>query len=1105
MSNECLNRNPLLRDGTSQQQRLIKALLPSYVSVDERSMSDLISFTEKLSQKIKYYDQADLNDGDWYAFFNGQVIDETTAKTNPHFALFISFLQIFKYAQEDLNTITHRHLDFYYKEVLRISEKPAVPDQVFIIFELAKQVASHLIAKETELDGGKDATGKELVYKTLKNIVVNNAQATAFKSLFYNKANDGRIYASPVADSANGVGEPIETPEPKWRTFGNITNPAASFTLADRPQASTGFAFASPVLLLSEGNRNVKITLTVSNLMGLTSADVKNAFKVFFSGEEKWIEPELSTSKMPQDVTYVGPVNSNTIIIERTLTEAQPGIVPYNAEVLADPFNTIWPVAKILLNTEDTTTPFVYQKLKSLIVNSAEVTVNVDSVKNIIVQNDQSKLDASKPFQPFGNKPLLSSSFYIGSNEIFSKKLNSLNINITWKGLPQDDNGFQGYYHDYLPVIENEKRRNHEFKAAISILDGNTWKPLVSATEDAARLFDPLPDFVSLINFSFKSTDKKLNDFRQISISNSNLKNIPAAPAMLPVEIYDNTTERGFIRLELANIDFGHSDYQVSYATQALKAAKAPVVDDYPLPNEPYTPLISEISLNYSSTEKLNLVNTSATNNEVAFTNRISQFFHVQAFGVAEAHPFNVKTDSTIKLLPYYNDEGTLYIGLDKLVVPQNLSILFKVAEGSEDPDLAKQNVKWSYLANNEWFEFPKNLILEDSTNGLINSGIITFSIPKAANKGNTILSSDKHWIKAAVTNFSRAVCDLVDIKTQAVTAIFSDQENDPLHLQVSLPAETIKDFVNSEPDIAAVIQPYASFGGRMKENSDAYYTRVSERLRHKNRAINIWDYERLVLETFPSVYKVKCLNHTRYVSASNITEISPGNVSLVIVSNLQNKNAVDPLKPKTSLTTLSAIHDLIKKINPPCADLYVRNPIYEEIVVHFNVKLMPGFDVGFYLNQLNEDIKKFLSPWTSGATDVSFGGSLHASVIINFIEEREYVDFIACFSMDQIFPSATLVNVPEAIASTAASILTSAPQHFIHVLETDDCECEDNIVKEHKGDDSCPCDEEIPLPEQNFGIGTNEVGENFIVGNGQPFGNSGVGSMEIENNFDVE
>lgn len=1085
MSEVCENRNPLMRDGTSQQQRLIKALLPDYVKVDERSFEELGEFVSQYAQLIWYYNFEDGQDGDWNEMMQNQV--DANGNTKPHFALFVAFLQLFKFAQDDVNTITRRHLDFYYKEVLRIEEKPAVPDQVYIIFQLAQQVAGHLVAKGTALKAGKDATGVDLVYDTENDIVVNTAQAVEFKALFNNLNNDGRLYASPVANSEDGLGKEIESEEPRWRTFGTIADPLAPFNspLADRPQAQVGFAIASPSLLLGEGNRVVTITLTVSNLLGLTTNDVKNAFKVYFSGAEGWIEPEASTSKVPQDATYVTP---SSIVIQRTLTEAQDAIVPYNPEVLLEPFATQWPVAKIVLNTANPATPYVYQAMKDLVITNATIALDIDNVKNIVVQNDSSTLDASKPFQPFGNQPLLTSSFYIGSREVFSKRLTSLGINITWKGLPAGTGGFGTYYNGYIPA---KSRNNGDFRAAISMLDGRAWKPLVAGTDTQARLFDTA------------GPGQTLSSFRGITVANSALNNIPADPQLPEIEEWENSTEKGFVRLTLSNVDFGHSDYQISFTTAAINAAKNE--GSFTLPNEPYTPLISELSLSYTASVSISLLNNASTNNAAAFAARKEQFFHVQPFGVAEMHPFIVKTAGTISLLPVYNDEGALYIGLNALTVPRNLSILFKVAEGSADPDLPKQTVDWSYMVNNEWITFPKENVINDFTNGLITSGIITFTIPKNATSNNTALTPGLHWIRASVTNNARAICDMIDIRTQAVNAVFADNGNDPQHLAVSLPANTIKGLVDGQSQIAKVLQPYASFGGKMKETGEAYYIRVSERLRHKNRAIMIWDYERMVLEAFPGIYKVKCLNHTRYISTSDIKEISPGHVSLVIVSNLQNKNAVNPLKPKTSLYMLTQIHDLIKKLNPPCAELFVKNPIFEEIVVHFNVRFLPGFDPGFYLNQLNNDIIRFLAPWAYGSTDISFGESIHASVIINFIEEREYVDYISCFRMDQVTATGTLFGVEEAVPSTSASIVTSAPSHFITVLETDDCECNDNIVDDPEAtEDACPCDEEKEREPVKFGIGTMVVGDNFIVGNGQPLGNDGIGNMQIGNDFEV-
>lgn len=1130
MTKICENKNRLLRDGTSQSQRTLKALLPSYVSVDERSLNDLIDFVNEFSAQINFYDINNTVNGDWTSFFENQLIDETTQKTQPHYALFIAFLQLFKYAQEDLNTITQRHLEFYYKDVLQIEEKEAIPDQVFVIFELANQTANYVVEKNTGLNGGEDATGVDLTYLVNKNVSINRAQAVDFKALFYNKDNDARLYASPIANSANGTGEQIETEEPKWKTFGTISDPTAAYNspVADRPQADVGFAFASPLLSLAEGNRTVTIELTVTNLFGLTTTELTDAFNVYFSGEEGWVSPIESSSKLPQDSTFVASFSQKKITIIRTLTEGQEAIVPYNQEVLIDPFITEWPVAKIVVDTENNSFPYIYAKLKKLVIQTAKITVDVDGVKNVVVQNDQSKFDASKPFMPFGNKPVLSSSFYIGSTEVFSKQLSKLDLNITWKGLPLDSTGFKGYYKNYIPQSENNKRRNGQFRANIEVLNGREWKNLIPASSTLSRLFDP-------------ATDQKLNSFRLISVANNSLGVIQREPDMPEVTQYGNSVQRGFMRLQLANVDFGHSDYQVSFATQAIKVAANTSADatnqviqasaftpvggtvgtsgligqvgqlslnsnpSVDLVNEPYTPLISEMSLSYTSSEIIDLTNSPANNSEEAFANRIDQFFQVGAFGARELHPYTFETQPFITLFPVYNDEGSLYIGIQDLVPPTTLSILFQVAEGSENPDLSKQDVNWSYLSGDEWFEFPKANILSDSTNGLITSGIIEYNIPKKASANNTILPNGLYWLKAAVTDDSAAIAEMISIQAQAVEATFQDNENDPQHLAESLPSESIDKLVNSVSQINSVSQPYASFGGAEAEDSTAYFTRVSERLRHKNRAIMIWDYEHLVLENFPKSYKVKCLNHTKYISSNDLNEISPGNVSLVVISNLQNKNAVNPLKPKTSLATLSAIQELIKGLNPPCAELYVKNPLYEEIVTHFNVRLKVGYDPGFYLNLLNEDLKQFLAPWAYGGQNISFGGRIHSSVIVNFIDEQEYVDFITCFTMDQITAEGDKKNIQEAVAVTSASILTSAVSHKINLLETDDCECNDNVVEIPVPSDDCACDEKNPDENTVFGVGGSKVGGNFIVGNGKPVGDDGIDEMEIGEDFDVQ
>lgn len=1173
MSDNCNNKNILQRDGTSQSQRLLAALLPSYINVDERSMDDFRAFAQRFATEIQFYNLSDAPDGDWVNFFVKSISEDQ--KTEPHYALFIALLELYKFAQDDINTITKRHLDYYYRDILKLEERPAVPDQVFIIFTAAEQLASALVAKEKELDAKKDATGVDLVYKTDKDIVVNHGLVTELKNVFINRpldnlsapfpdtipfikpgapsqgstgGNNWRIYASPVANSSDGIGGDIEGDEKRWRIFGAPQQNADN--VADRPQAEIGFAFASPLLFLAEGTRQVTIkvnfnrpriqnqpnaailhatelsstvdtrrlsssllnatdaeraTATVDYVLNLQTVALGNALNVYFSGEEGWIIPEGAPSATYYDT-------NGDLVIVRTLTEAQKPVVVYNEEVLLQPIRTEWPVVKITLNTSDPATDYIYKDLSSKSIFTADITVDVTGVKNLIIQNDDSLLSPDKPFEPFTGQPVPDSAFYVGSNEIFQKQLDEINLNITWHGLPSDPalfpHGFGTYYQNYIPHSEATKRQNQSFKVNAALLDRRAWRS-VNDDDNGFSLFQP------------GNTSTLQDNTQTIKIDNNYLKAVRRDPNMAVVEEFGAETQKGFLRLSIDDVDFGHSIFQNSFTQQAIWTVKEAQAQGsvlatqlngaiLGLPNAPYTPQIKEMSVDYISSENINLTRQNiASQNEKNYNSRVEQFFHILPFGAAENHPYIIETVNEIPLLPQYPDEGSLYIGISALEPPQTLSVLMKVAEGSANPDYARQPVKWSYLHNNEWYTFTQLQILADTTTGLLTSGIVSFDLPKAFNSTSTALPEGLFWLRASVEHFSGAVCDLIDVRAQAVTATFADNGNDPNHLRLPLPADTIKDFVNSDAAIDKVEQPFASFGGKIKEQSEEFYVRVSERLRHKDRAVTIWDYEHLVLEKFPAIYKVKCLNHTRYNTIGDVNELTPGDVTLVIISDLQNKNAVDPLKPKTSLITLTQIEEYITAIKAPCAHLHVRNPIFEEIQVEFNVKLLPGYDIGFYGQQLQAEIKQFLAPWTYGTKDIAFGGRIHKSVLINFVEDRPYVDYVTCFNMHQIVPTGLNTepeihkDIDEAVTSTSASILTSAPEHLITVLETDECACEDNLVLKPMLNppapcEDCGCHDDKPVT----GIGADEITTTFIIGHAPV---TGVDFWAIEQTFEVQ
>jgi hypothetical protein len=328
----------------------------------------------------------------------------------------------------------------------------------------------------------------------------------------------------------------------------------------------------------------------------------------------------------------------------------------------------------------------------------------------------------------------------------------------------------------------------------------------------------------------------------------------------------------------------------------------------------------------------------------------------------------------------------------------------------------------------------------------LVQSGIVSFGIPKEATTGNTVLPAGYIWLRVSVTEAAEAVCELISTDAQASVATFTNNENADDFLNTALPAGTIAKLKIPDASVKKVIQPYASFGGRAKENENHFYIRVSERLRHKDRAITVWDYEHIVLEAFPEIYKVKCLNHTQ-IEDGVYNEVKPGYVSIITIPSLQNRNDANPLKPYTQQSTLTKIEKHLQKRISCFVNLRACQPQFEEVRIEFSLKLYEEYkDFTFYANQLKEEITQFLSPWAFGSNSkIDFGGKVYKSVLINFIEERYYVDFITdvflYVKVDETTDESG--NLDEISASTARSILVSAPasKHTIHEITLEEIE----------------------------------------------------------------
>jgi hypothetical protein len=647
-----------------------------------------------------------------------------------------------------------------------------------------------------------------------------------------------------------------------------------------------------------------------------------------------------------------------------------------------------------------------------------KIHVKVCGVKNLVVQNDDNILSAKKPFTPFGVKPivpdfdirrftlaeiepdgpvvprlivpglnLVGPNFYVGSAEVFLKKWDRVNINLNWKGNPVDMFDYYGAYMLYSNGMTRADFPDQQLNMAA--LHNISWKQearenkyakLNSVTKDYNRCFFSKEDRIgccdSRADYKY-SFDLRPGDFDlegQLTFD----------PIFAPLTSYvSGVTMNGFVRMTLENQDFLHKLYPTVMAGQIIALTKAAAGDagKVPLPNEPWTPTILSISIDYEATAVM------------------------EDMELIQLYPYtgtfqSVDIAGEPALFATFCNEGNLFIGLSALNPGDGLTILFQLAEASADTEAGAATVNWQYLANNVWQALrPDFEIVEDGTSGLSNTGIIQFQFPNDISSNNTLMPAGLFWITATTPVNTAAISQTIAIITQAAPATFANNTtlNDQTRPATPLPAGSITKLLTPDPSVTGVSQPYDSFGGQAPEiNGSAYTVRVSEQLRHKGRPIQKWDYERLVLQQFPKLLVAKCINHSYFLSSQEYKwdfPMSPGSIILAVLPDPSQLVVANSAQPSVPVSLLKEIEDWFAAIQSPFVTLSAANPRYEPVDICLSVTLKPNLDSTFYTNQLRLDIGGFLAPWIDGDTATfQFAQRLYRSDLVEFVENRAYI-----------------------------------------------------------------------------------------------------------------
>lgn len=1003
----------------------------------------------------------------------------------PQITLFIAFLELFKHLQDDLNSLTGKHLLFYYHDILRLEKRRLIPDKVHIVFEIAANIVRHRIAKDTELLAGADSAGNLMSYRLPEELVISSARLVERKNLYFFEERDPQdkvrkiiSVALPAADKRDGIDE-------EWPEGFKAWHPLSGLAVRDRllykvqkleqfvnrldghplPKALTddlekygskleklnnfsGFSISSYEMWLTKGFARV-----ISFQLAFTNNETDSLLDLF--------DVELATE---EGLIRLKPHFAE---LDNNLEDPQTGL-PESAQILLRLFGT----AK-----DDDENDTIHEQQNRIIkltgIQRYLVLLRPDfpSVKPLN--------EGEPPFLRFkSSKPESSNLSLITSVSIFS-------------------------YSEGVASSLKKSRAGLFFRDLNDGVEAGDELVVTAAGNQsvAVRFPEVFGKDFKYLNFSL--TGELSNPVAAVLL-NGQWINVPA-DGQVPAHAFANpgtvpvVPELFFFKAIPRN-----PDGWLRLTFDAL--------DDIPVVLS-----ADEFQIQYRSA--VTLIRPGEQESARHF---LSYFTSLGEWMADESALRAVPNIEQPQLKPALNDiliekylneprisrpaNGNLFLGFADLLPGQTLSLLFQMAEGTGNPDHYAPEVKWSYLRNDFWEEFPPHFILRDTTTGLRQTGIILFQIPTDINNGNKWIkgkdnNTSLYWLRASAEEIPAdlvvldALPMLKDIFVHAAEAVFIDDHNTEDHLEQGLPAARISELRYSDKSVQTITQPFASFGGRRSEKSDvqSYIKRANERIRHKHRAVTIWDYERIILEAFTKAPVVKCLSHTRRLSTAR-----PGHVTVAAIPFPEKMTGNTIYYPIFSAGDLAAMKAHLVKRNSYfvgrygdpafcCCDdgcacehhdrLDVINARFEPVRIKVCVRFYAGRDQNFYKKELNEALKSFLAPWAKENKPLLFGVSISVTRLLQFLEELEYVDAVMSLETkhfssremsDNFESNIPFTKAAEIVPFTAASVITT----YLDKLNEDNPNVIDHVINVVQGEGRCNCDgcleDQQPAPPEN-------------------------------------
>lgn len=1000
------------------------------------------------------------------------ALSRASQRHDPAAGLLTAFFEMFATVQERLNQFTARHTDFYYRDVLAMRPRAARSDHVHLVCEPVSGAQPEVVLpRGTAFVARKAGDNKPIEFLAETDLTVTDVKVAALRTVRLESADlvlgaDKTCY--PVKRVRTDAPTPPQelkagTTQPFWPLFGGSQG-AGALTARD---GELGLAVASAALWLKEGERDIRVRLVFRDIetpgasggnelwSRMKDADgrvrwqlaraLPELFEISLSTASGWYESTQAFVSRPD--TEAG-VAADCLEVTVRLPPEAPAITGCIAAVHGAQWRTELPVLRMLARQQASLCAYSLLEHKELL--EVAIDVRVQGARDVALGNNAGRLDPSKPFMPFGPLPARGSYLVFGSPEAARKRLTRLTLHVEWSGLPQEPGGFPEHYDGYESDFPNDG-----FQGAVAVLQDGQWRS--DPQGDACQ-----PLFV-------QTPGGRLESGSRIAVSPAALRHHFKPSPVHRDFAFDLAARNGFFRLELCrpNAAFGHAEYPqvLTGAVSANARRKHPSA----LPQPPYTPVIERAAIDYEAQSRIQLRRQERAEPGAA------KVFHLHPFGIEELQAAGAA--EPITLLPAWPQDGNLYIGLSGEAIAGALSLLFELRSESAVPIARPQaRTRWAYLSANRWRPLAPAQVLADTTDGFLTSGIVRLDLPEAIDRGNTVMPAQLCWLRLSADADYDAFAGLYSVRAQALSAVRSDASELPAQYSV-VPAGSINGPAVSVPGLAKVTQVGNSFGMRPSEGEQQLRVRTGERLKHKNRALLPWDYERLVLERFPNVFKVRCFPNLRSPDPHRVA----GQVLVVVVPQLGSADQLKNVRGlRLNAVELRRIAQYVGERAPPFARIEVRNASYELIQVRCAVQWKPGAHAGLCIRRLNHALFDYLSPWNDNGYRARFEWTIHPEDLEARIRQLDFVEGVSKLSLlhvassdENVYTLGDTARLNPAVAHVTAghvrhrwpwSIAVPMRRHLIGSLE--------------------PAQAPGAVPT---GIDGLEIGNTFVVGGARP------------------